>query len=205
MNAKDTKSKEPKEMKEKPDSNNKSNEDLIRTEDSFSSDANLSDSGAVKVDELDVPELKKRLKEAEDKYLRTVAEFDNYKKRSARQFDEIVHAAESRIFNDALEIVDNFKRALENKDNQKDFESFKKGMQLIFEQMKEFLNKHKVEPIESVGQRFDPELHEAIMQIETDEHPEGVIAQELSTGFKKGEKVIRYSKVGVSTGKAKEE
>jgi molecular chaperone GrpE len=58
---------------------------------------------------------------------------------------------------------------------------------------------------QTVGQQFNPELHEAILQIASEEHPEGVIAQELAAGFKKGEKVIRHSKVGVSTGKVKKE
>jgi molecular chaperone GrpE len=131
------------------------------------------------------------------------AEFENYKKRNMRQFDDAVQNAEAEVFSQILEIFDNCRRALELPENQKNFETFKAGMKMIYEQMKKFLDKHKIESIKSVGQKFNPDLHEAVMQIETDEHPEGTVASELGSGFKRGEKVIRHAKVGVSKGKTK--
>ena len=192
-------------MNDQARSDKEPNDEAITTENSFSSEREIKVTGGVDTADMDLPQLKEQLAQMEERYLRTAAEFENFKKRSVRQSDDIVHFAEAKVFNDVLEIVDNFKRALELPDNQQDSEAFKKGMQLIYGQMKEFLNKHKIEAINSVGKQFDPELHEAIMQIESDEHPEGVIASEMSAGFKKGNKVIRYAKVGVSTGKSKKE
>ena len=118
-----------------------------------------------------------------------------------RQSEVLVHNAEAGVLIDVLGVLDNFERALNSAGDKKDFKAFKKGVKMIFEQMKRILDDHNVSQIATVGKTFDPELHEAVMQIETDEQPEGVIAQELSGGYKKGEKVIRHAKVGVSSGK----
>ena len=149
-------------------------------------------------DDTDIKEL---LAQKEDKYLRLAADFENYKKRMFRQSEVLVHNAEAGVLIDLLEVLDNFERALNSAGDKKDFKAFKKGVKMIFEQMKRILDDHNVSQIATVGKTFDPELHEAVMQIETDEQPEGVIAQELSGGYKKGEKVIRHAKVGVSSGK----
>lgn len=154
--------------------------------------------------ESEIAGLKKELAELEDRFLRKAAEFDNYKKRTLRQFDEVVHSAENRIFSDVLGIVDNFQRALNQEENQADFESFKEGMRMIYEQFKKFLGDHSVRQIETVGRHFDPNLHEAVMQVESDEHPEGVVATELAGGYMKGDRVIRHAKVGVSKGRSKD-
>jgi len=177
--------------------------DDIAKEESFSSSGLVSPEPAIDKDETDPDKLREQLALMEDRFLRSVAEFENYKKRTSRQFDDSVQGAEADIFKQVLEIFDNFKRALELPENQKNFESFEAGMKLIYEQMKKFLERHKIESIESVGKKFDPSLHEAIMQIDSDEHPEGVVASEMAGGFKKGERVIRHAKVGVSKGKSK--
>jgi molecular chaperone GrpE len=177
--------------------------DDIKAEESFSSTGETPIETAVSEDETDVSKLKAQIAQFEDRYLRMAAEFENYKKRNARQFEDIIQNAEGEIFRQVLEIVDNLKRALELPENQKDFDTFKSGMQMIYEQMNKFLNKHKIEAIKSVGHKFDPEMHEAVMQIESEQHPEGVVASELAGGYKRGEKVIRHAKVGVSKGKRK--
>lgn len=156
---------------------------------------------AASIEVTDDSDIKELLAEKEDKYLRLAAEFENYKKRMFRQNQELVHNAEAGVLIDLLEVLDNFERALSSTGDKKDFKAFKKGVKMILEQMKKILDDHNVSQIDSVGKLFDPELHEAVMQIETDEQPEGVIARELSGGYKKGEKVIRHAKVGVSSGK----
>lgn len=177
--------------------------DDIAAEESFSSSDQIPIETPIVTEETSPEQLKELLMQAEDKYLRLAAEFENYKKRNARQFEEYVQNAEAELFKQILEVFDNFKRAMEHKENQKDFDSFKSGMKLIYEQMKRFLDKHKIEPISALGQKFNPEIHEAVMQIDSDEHPEGTVASELGSGFKRGEKVIRHAKVGVSKGKGK--
>jgi len=149
--------------------------------------------------------LKKRIEELEDKLLRTAADFDNYKKRMARQFDEILRSANDKVLIELLEVVDNFERALQHDNDDADFEALRKGTELIFNQLTSLLNKYDVTPIEAVGKSFDPNLHEALMQIDSDEYPEGVVAVEMSKGYKRGDRVIRHSKVGVSKGKPERE
>ncbi|MBN1212874.1 MAG: nucleotide exchange factor GrpE [candidate division Zixibacteria bacterium] len=148
--------------------------------------------------------LKNRVAELEDKLLRTMADFDNYKKRTARQFDEIIGTANEKLIVELLEVVDNFERALEHGKDKTDFKAFRKGTELIFHQMKDFLARYDVRPIEAVGQPFDPARHEAVMQLPSDEYDEGVVAMEMTRGYLQGNRVIRYSKVAVSTGKDKE-
>lgn len=182
-------------VKPKPD------KDDIAAEESFSSSGEATVDATDIAQETDSEKLKEKLVQAEDRYLRLAAEFDNYKRRNLRQFDETVQNAEAEIFRQILEIVDNFKRAVELPENKKNHESFNSGMKMIYEQMKRFLEKHKIEAIKSIGEKFNPEIHEAVMQIESDEHPEGTVASELGGGFKRGEKIIRHAKVGVSKGK----
>jgi len=177
--------------------------DDISAEESFSSSDEIPIESPAVPEEASPEQLKEMLIQAEDKYLRLAAEFENYKKRNTRQFEEYVQNAEAELFKQILEVFDNLKRAIEQPENQKNFESFKSGMKLIYEQMKRFLDKYKIEPIKAIGQKFNPDIHEAVMQIESEEHPEGTVASELGGGFKRGEKVIRHAKVGVSKGKGK--
>ncbi len=145
--------------------------------------------------------LKARVEELEDKLLRLAAEFDNYKKRMARQYDDIIRTANDRILIELLDVMDNFERALQHDNENSNFESFRKGTELIFDQMTALLNKHDVRPIEALGKPFDPNLHEALMPVESEEYPEGTVAVEMSKGYMQGGRVLRHSKVGVSRGK----
>lgn len=143
--------------------------------------------------------LDSKIEEQEDRYLRLVAEFDNYKKRNARLYESMVQSAREGLIYPLLEVIDNFERALESSEKS-DLESLKKGTELIYQQLNELLKKEGVEPIEAVGQEFNPNLHEAIMQVESDEYPEGKIVAEVTRGYKVKDKVIRFSKVTVSKG-----
>lgn len=146
-------------------------------------------------------ELALKIEELEGKFLRKVAEFENFKKRTARQFDDMAQAGTERVIGDLLDVVDNFNRSLEHKDNGDGFEAFKQGIELIYNQMTALLEKYNVTPIEAVGQKFDPNYHEALMQLESEEYDADVVAMEISRGYTMGEKVIRHSKVGVSSKK----
>ncbi len=148
-----------------------------------------------------IEELEEKIKEQEDRYLRSVAEFDNYKKRNARLYESMIQLARESLISPLLEVVDNFERALESSDNS-DPKRLQQGTRLIYQQLNELLKKEGVEPIEAVGQEFNPNLHEAMMPIESDEYPEGIIVEEMTRGYKMKGKVIRFSKVVVSKGKA---
>ncbi len=150
--------------------------------------------------------LKARAAELEDRLLRAAADFDNYKKRQARLYEEMVRTANDRLLGDLLEIVDNLERAVEHAaasgDNGND--AVRKGAELILSQMKDLLARYDVTPIESLGKPFDPNLHDALMQIQSDEYDDGIVALEVSRGYKRGDRVIRHARVGVSTGPADE-
>jgi molecular chaperone GrpE len=111
-----------------------------------------------------------------------------------------VKLANERLLGDLLEIVDNLERALSAENGHSAPASFRKGVELIFIQLTTLLAKYDVTPIEAVGKPFDPTYHEAVMQVESEEHEEGVVALELSKGYMLGDKVLRHSKVGVSRG-----
>lgn len=144
------------------------------------------------------PSLEQQLADARDRYLRLAAEFDNYRKRTSRQFTELREVALGEIVDELLTIQDNFERALVIDDNKTDLASFKKGVEMIFEQLKGLLARNGLEPFESVGHRFDPNLHDAMMTVETDEHEEGVVVEEMSRGYRLKDRVIRHAKVAVA-------
>jgi molecular chaperone GrpE len=142
-----------------------------------------------------------RIAELEDKLLRAAADFDNYKKRTARQFEEIANAANDKLIGELLEIIDNFERAREHANGEVTLESLLKGNEMIHGQMVALLARYNIEPIEALAKPFDPNLHEALFQVESSEHAEGIVAQEIAKGYRQGNRVLRHSKVAVSRGK----
>lgn len=146
--------------------------------------------------------LRARVAELEDKHLRTIAEFENYRKRQARQYEELVRTANDRVLIDLLEIVDNLERALDHAGKSEGNDGIRSGTEMILNQMKALLARYDVTPVESLGHSFDPNLHEALMQVDSDEYEEGMVAVEITRGYKRGDRVLRHARVGVSTGKA---
>ncbi|MBD3333641.1 nucleotide exchange factor GrpE [candidate division GN15 bacterium] len=177
-------------------------EDEARTsaesDDSETPDA--ADMDEVPAEEAEAERLQARIDELEDQLLRIAADFENYRKRTARQYEQQVKQANERLLSDLLEIVDNFERALSTENGENTPESFRKGVEMIFIQLTTLLTKYDVTPIEAVGQPFDPNLHEAVMQVDSDDYGEGMVALEVSKGYMLGDKVLRHSKVGVSRG-----
>ena len=150
-------------------------------------------------------EYQDKIKQMEDRFLRLAAEFDNYKKRTARQFEDIIKTANERLIVQLLDVADNFHRALEAARNSSDYDSLRKGTELIWQHLEDILKKEGLEKIEALGKEFDPQVHDAMMQIESEEHPEGTVALEVSPGYKLSGKIIRHSKVAVSKGNSSAE
>ena len=144
-------------------------------------------------------------RELEDRLLRLVAEFDNYKKRTAKEFGNLIKTANENLMVGLLETVDNFCRAVESDEAKANYEGFCKVVEMIYAQLWEVLSNAGLEEIESVGQKFDPNLHEAVGQIESEECEEGVVAQEINKGYSLKGKVIKPAKVLVGKSKEKEE
>lgn len=143
-----------------------------------------------------------RFKELEDRYLRLAAEFDNFRKRTNRDLATIIKNANENLILQQIDIVDNFHRALDAAKTSADFDSFHKGVELIYTQMFDILNREGVQIIEPAGQVFDPHFHEAIMYVESDQ-PEGKVIEVVSTGYLLNDKVLRPARVVVSKGKTR--
>jgi len=166
------------------------------------------------VDELDdltkedILELKKKAAERDtylDQLLRTKAEFMNYQKRMAKESESTSQFAVQSLILDFLPELDNFDRALKLADSSKDIDKFVEGIKLIEEQLFKVLGKYGVDPIETDGKPFDPNLHEAVMEEENNEMPHHTIIDEFQRGFLLKERVIRPSKVKVSKRTIEEE
>jgi len=165
-----------------------------------------------KKDETQIDLLKARLakseeqtKELEDRLLRLAAEFDNYKKRMAKEFGYLIKNANENLILQLLDTLDNFQRALNSAKTSDDYESFHKGVELIYNHLKEILTKEGLKEIEAIGKPFDPNFHEAVTQAESDKYKEGVIMDEISKGYMLNNRLLRASKVVVSKGKPKKE
>lgn len=133
-----------------------------------------------------------------DKLLRMQADFENYKKRLEKDKLGFIKFANEEIIIEVLKILDDFERAVNAGKSKHDFEVLYKGVEMIQNDMKEFLKKKGVEEIEAEGKPFNPHEHEAMMQEETDEHPEDHVSGELQKGYTLNGRVIRPSKVKVS-------
>ena len=139
--------------------------------------------------------LKAELAESKDKYLRLMAEYDNFRKRSAKERLELSAAVKGDTVADILPVIDNFERAL---NTETEDEAYKQGIEMIFKQFTDALTKLGIEPIDPVGEVFDPNIANAVNQIEDPELGENVVAQVFQKGYRIGDKVIRYAMVVVA-------
>ena len=148
-----------------------------------------------KTEETAEEKLEKELAEQKDKYLRLMAEYENFRKRSAKERLELTANATGNTLSEILPVFDNFERAL---NAQTSDESYKQGVSMIFKQMGDVLSKLGVEIIDPTGKEFDPNVANAVNQIEDPELGENVVAQTFQKGYKIGDKVIRYAMVVVA-------
>ncbi len=138
---------------------------------------------------------KEQLEEQEDRLKRLMAEFDNFKKRSSKEREGLYNSLVSDIFSSLLPVIDNLEKAVETKTED---EAYKQGVELVLKQFKDVLSANGVQEIETVGQVFDPELHEAVASVTDESLGEKVIKEEYRKGYKIGSKVIRHSMVVVA-------
>ena len=133
--------------------------------------------------------------ELNDRYKRILAEFENYKKRSSKERENLYNSILSDVVEVMLPILDNLENAakIETKD-----EEYKKGIELVLKQFKDVLKSKGVEEIEAIGTTFDPELHEAVSSVQDESKESQEIVQEYRKGYKFGNKVIRHSMVVVA-------
>lgn len=142
-----------------------------------------------------ISKLEEELKNEKDKYMRLFAEFDNFRKRTSKEKTEAYGDATAKTIGELLPAIDNFDRALDTPCTD---ENFKKGVEMIFNQMNEILTKMGVSEIEAQGKPFDPNLHNAIKQAESDELESDMVCEVFQKGYKLGDRIIRHSMVSVT-------
>jgi len=155
-----------------------------------------------KTEPTETPELDQARKQR-DEYLaqlqRERADFANYQKRVKAQTEIDRSYAVSGLAADMLPVIDNFERAIEAARTSEGAKSIVEGLELVHKQLLETLAKHGVEPIHAIGQPFDPNLHDALMQQPHAQHPENTVVMEMTKGYKHRDRVLRPSRVAVST------
>ncbi len=143
-------------------------------------------------------EKSKQCEEYFDKLQRTAAEFDNFKKRTAKEKEALYSDAASDVVSALLPVVDNLERAIEAANNEVNVNSLKEGVELVYRQFKDVLQKLNVDVIEAVGNEFDPNLHNAVSHVDDEQYGNNVVVEEFQKGYIYKDKVIRYSMVKVA-------
>lgn len=140
--------------------------------------------------------LQAQLNEANEKFLRTLAEYDNYRKRSIKEKEQAYGDSKAAVLTELLPVLDNFERAASNKEAS--LEDYQKGIDMIFNQFNDILKKAGVEAFGEKGDEFDPNIHSAVMHIDDENEKENVVVDVFSKGYKLGDRVLRAAVVKVA-------
>ena len=138
-----------------------------------------------------------KVKELEDRVMRQMAEFENFRRRTDKEKSMMFETGAKSVIEKILPVIDNFERGLSTISDEEKETGFASGMNMIYKQLLTELENIGVKAIEAVGKEFDPNLHNAVMQVASDEYESGVVAQELLKGYTYRDNVVRYSMVAV--------
>lgn len=141
--------------------------------------------------------LKQQIAEKQNSLLRTMADFDNFRRRTRQEMEEIRRIALEEFLHGLLRVMDNFERALQAAEESQSFEKLMEGVQLTYRQMQALLREAGVQPIEAVGKPFDPNFHEAVQRVHSDEYPDETVLEEVERGYMIQSRVLRPSRVKV--------
>lgn len=141
--------------------------------------------------------LQEKVDELSDQVKRQMAEFENFRKRTEKEKTAMFETGAKSVIEKILPVVDNFERGLATVPEDEKGKPFAEGMEMIYKQLLTELEKLEVKPIAAVGCEFDPNLHNAVMQVESDQYESGIIAQELQKGYTYRDQVVRHSMVAV--------
>lgn len=166
----------------------------INTDDSINGSTLLNDPIA---EESEVENLQNQIKELNDKFLRQVAEFDNFRRRNAREKIELIQTAGKEVIKDLLEVLDDGERAQKGIEATDDIPQLKEGIQLIFSKLYKILSAKGLKPMECMNEDFNSDLHEAISEIDAGEEMKGKVVAEVQKGYYLNDKIIRFAKVVV--------
>ncbi|PID29704.1 MAG: nucleotide exchange factor GrpE [Candidatus Cloacimonadota bacterium] len=151
-------------------------------------------------EETEEEKLQRENAELKDKLLRSIAEFDNYRKRTIQEKASWIKNATEQLVLKLCDVQDNFERAINAGAEENQFESFMKGVKMIHDQFNNILSKEGVKKVETVGKEFDPQVHEALSHIPS-EYDENIVAAVIQNGYTMNDKLIRPAQVAVSSGK----
>lgn len=133
-----------------------------------------------------------------NRYLRAQADFDNFRRRTVKEKEELTQYASLKVVSQLLPVLDNFQRALLTSNEAVEGGAFAKGIDMIYRQLFQVLEAEGLKQMEVVGQPFDPERHQAVMQVESDEYAEGIVVEAIQSGYVLKDKIIRPAMVKVS-------
>ncbi len=145
-----------------------------------------------------IAELEQACEEQKNLYLRTLADFQNYRRRQQDEIERQRGLLLESLMEDLLPILDNFERALQAAEATRELEPLMEGVRMTERQIKAVLARYDIHPILAVGQQFDPNLHEAIQRVESDEYEDNIVIDEVERGYRMGERVLRPSRVIVA-------
>jgi len=143
-------------------------------------------------------ELKRSLEEANDKYVRLYADFENYKKITARNKEELLKYANDDLMSDVLTVIDHLELALQHTEESKGPNPLAEGVELTLKELRNILEKYGLVTIDALNKPFDPAVHHAMSQVETEDAEENTVVKEFRKGYKLKERVLRAAMVGVS-------
>ncbi len=152
----------------------------------------------INAEESEAEKLKSDLENLNNQYIRLAADFENYRKRQAQERESLLKYGAQECLKKVIEVADNFDRALQTVENIDNIDKMKETFFILNKQLTDSLTKLGLEQIKSVGEKFDPNLHEAVMQTPTEEYPEETIIAEMQKGYKMGDKVLRPAMVNVA-------
>jgi molecular chaperone GrpE len=146
----------------------------------------------------ELEKLRAENEEYQQRLLRAQADFDNYRRRTVKEKEELGKYASAKLITELLPVIDNFERALQTSGDVTDAASYVKGVEMIFRQLEGVLKAEGLTAMEAEGQPFNPEFHQAIMQVESEEHEEGIVVEVVQKGYMLKDKVLRPAMVKVS-------
>jgi molecular chaperone GrpE len=166
----------------------------INTDENIDGNQHLNDPVA---EESEIEKLRQQVDELNDRYLRQAAEFENFKRRNARERIELIQTAGKEVITDLLDVVDDSERAQKQMETTQDVQQIREGVQLVFTKLRNTLASKGLKPIESLNKDFNVDLHEAVTEIDGGEDMKGKVVAEIQKGYYLNDKIIRFAKVVV--------
>jgi molecular chaperone GrpE len=166
----------------------------INTDENIDGNQHLNDPVA---EESEIEKLRQQVDELNDRYLRQAAEFENFKRRNARERIELIQTAGKEVITDLLDVLDDSERAQKQMETTQDVQQIREGVQLVFTKLRNTLASKGLKPIDSLNKDFNVDLHEAVTEIDAGEEMKGKVVAEIQKGYYLNDKIIRFAKVVV--------